>query len=954
MGQSRYFPPNCEKKECPLHMSCGRVPTHVITDEFTTPGENPVDFMIVGDYSSMNEMSLRAPFLEGEGQILKKIVQDTIPNKSVAYTYLVRGWPVDWATVPEQFQHQNLTSVKSQRLDRSRTKPLSNHPQRAQIISYCQDFFKADIQRLRPKMIVAMGNLVLETLFYRESRSVSKLTDEVLNYEGIPVRFISSPGVMIRNPSARAGWENQLKAILTGRRAERDTTLGSAHLISSLPEALEYIEMLQNTENDVAVDSETKNLNKRHGNLLGTIQFAESNGGAVVLPYLHAETPFTPDDMKVLNQKLFELFSVPNKIKRWVAHNAKFECNIFRSSFGTVIRSAPIFDTQVGAFLLDENRTERSAEFKYGIYTLKQLALDYLNFDGYDSGILKHREEGSLIDLPMKDLISYAAMDGYITRRLMYAELEEARKQDYTYQLLNLMASLVNRQIHLFSDIEYNGSPVDLKHTRTLISGKSPLLTRIQEINDELRQNPKVSEANDKLLQANAPTGRQVIPLGRKPWHFDFARTGHPQKLFFDTLGLPIGKVGKSLVPSVDSDWQEVNKANPLVALYMDWILMRKMYDSFAKSIYEYVDPSGTHIDHNTDCRVRPGYLISSVVTGRGACRSPNLQAIPRAENKAKQSIKNMFTAIPGHVMIQLDFKANEMRWVGILAQDHNMAKKFIMGKEWLDTYRKTLDINALKKAHLYGDIHKQNAAAAFKKPIEEVTKDERQKAKGISFGVLYDSSYKSVSELYNIPYDDVALMFENFYAEFHAIKEWKVRMKNMAQQLGYVETPHGRRRRFPIFDLYREANGYFNRARVPREQNMMIEEALRQASNAPVQGVASDAAAIGTAIFSEYIHTHKKPWFIQNSVHDSAVFQVPYSDLDEALVISERCFSTDLMQYMTDAFGINFILPLETEFEIGLRWGELIKWDFAKEELDTIKANIQREMAEVQDANVY
>ncbi len=926
-------------------MSCGRVPTHVITDEFTTPGENPVDFMIVGDYSSMNEMSLRAPFLEGEGQILKKIVSETIPNKSVAYTYLVRGWPVDWSTVPEHFQHQTLTSVKSQRLDRSRTKPLSNHPQRASIISHCLEFLKADIERLRPKMIVAMGNLVLETLFQRESRSVSKLTDEMLNYEGTPVRFISSPGVMIRNPSARMGWENQLRAILTGRRAERDTTLGSAHLITSLPEALEYIEMLQNTENDVAVDSETKNLNKRHGNLLGTIQFAESNSGAVVLPYLHSETPFNSDDIAVLNKKLFELFAVPNKIKRWVAHNAKFECNIFRTAFGTIIRSAPIFDTQVGAFLLDENRTERAAEFQYGIYTLKQLALDYLNFDGYDKGVLKHREEGSLIDLPIKELIGYAAMDGYITRRLMYAEIEEARRQDYVFQLHNLMTSLVNRQIHLFSDIEYNGSPVDIKHTRTLISGKSPLLTRIKEINEELIHTEEAKQANNLLLDANAPANRKVVPLGRKPWVFDFARTGHPQKLFFDVMQLPVGKVGKSMVPSVDADWQEANKSNKLVALYMDWILMRKMYDSFAKNIYNYVDPSGTYIDHNTDCRIRPSYLISSVVTGRGACRDPNLQAIPRAENEAKKSIKNMFSAIPGHVMIQLDFKANEMRWVGILAGDLNIAKKFIMGKEWLDQYRTTLDLNALKKAHLYGDIHKQNASAAFKKSIEEVTKDERQKAKGISFGVLYDSSYKSISELYNIPFEDVVVMFDNFYAEYHAIREWKIRMKNMAQQLGYVETPHGRRRRFPIFDLYREANGYFNRSKVPREQNVMIEEALRQASNAPVQGIASDAAAIGASFFAQFIQDHKKPWFIQNSVHDSAVFQVPYSDLDEALEVAEKCFSTDLMEYMHDAFGIDFILPLECEFEIGLTWGDLVKWDFAKEELDAIKTKLREGM---------
>lgn len=944
---TQYFSPQCSKSNCPFHLSCSRIGTRLDAPDFFEL-EKGIDFLFIGDAATREDMYNYSPFSGLEGELLQSSIKEITPDKSIAYTYLVRGWPVDQSSVPSYLQYQQLYTAPKHKLDSVKSKNLITHPDGYNAIAQCWEFLIQDIERLNPKNLVVLGNSVLAALFPRESRSITRLETETLYFHNVPTKFLSSPSAIVRNPSSADHWKKQLKFILTGERAKLDTAVAKTRLITDINEAIEYIEYLINFEGEVAVDTETRNLNKRYGNKLGTIQFATNGDEGVVIPYLHPETPFSPEEIKILDKHLYRLFSgeIPVKILHWICHNAKFENHILRNSVGTSILSAPIFDTQIGAFLLDENRVFRAADFKYGIYTLKQLAYDYLNYDGYNKDILSQRDEGNLFDLPLEQLAEYGSMDSWVTWRLKQALYNHptmgAKVQNFAAELTNLMYNLYSPEIQLFTDIECNGSPVSRQHLRKLLSRtESPLLKHINSIEDSLQEDPHAQRANDLLLDQNSPPGMKIMPLGKKPWIFDFSKKGHPQKLFFEVKGLTPIKYGKSGAGSVDNEWQTANEHDNLVKLYSEWSLMRKMYDSFAKQIYEYVDPTRDHVDCNTDSRLRPNFLLSSVVTGRVACRNPNLQAIPRAENDAKKSIKNIFQALPDHGMVQLDFKANEIRWVGLLAQDHTLAANIRKGKEALDEYRKNPTPEQLHKAELLGDIHRQNAAQMFDTPIDDVTKIQRQAAKSLIFGILYDSSEWAIAQKLDKTEDEVKILFSQFYNKFTSVAAWKREMKVFAQKYGYVQAPQGRRRRFPIFDFYR-VNGIYMPHLVPRDQRSAINESLRQASNAPVQGIASDAAMIGAFLFANYIRENKKPWIIQNAVHDSCIFQVPLDELEEALKAAEKCFADDLMDYMNKVFDINFILPLECEFEIGLKWGELEKWNFSGPELATIKEKLE------------
>jgi len=944
MAFERIFP-QCTHYDCPLADSCTFTATRIERSVYHTD-KDPVDILIVGDCSSLQDMISQKAFSGPEQRIINDVIAKEIPNATVAYSHLVRGCHLDMSRV------YNTGGVIPRKmavsdLGRARTIGLASHPNKKQILDFCVPHLYKDILQIRPKLIIAMGTTVKETLFPKEQKSILQLTNHyrslTLGEVIVPVKFMPSFLTVLSSPSGQTTWKNQLAAFFSNKTVVADTTLGNTYTLRSFEEAMNYLQGLREIENDISIDCETANLNKKYGNKIATIQFAETNNSGVVLPYNHAESPFTSEEMEKIRLELYDLFKTPSKIRSWVGHNLKFECNIFRSIIGTSLCSAPMYDTMVGAYLLDENRRERAAEFRYGIYSLKQLAFDYVNWDGYDKGILKERADGNLFDLKLDDLATYGSMDVYITRRLMHAQIQAAKEQNFLHQLMNLMEYLFSPMILLFSDIEENGFYVDRNDLRKLVSPDSILLSSINETTKKLTHIPEVQKANDILLMGQGT--QRIQPLGRKPWIFDFSKDLHPVTLFFDVCGLQKGVIGKSGKASVDAKWQEQNKEHPLVKIYMEWSSMRHLYDTFAKTLYDRIDPQRDDVDCNTDSRIRPDFNLTKTVTGRIACERPNLQNIPRADTPAKKAIKNVFKAPPQHYLVQLDYKANEIRWVGILAQDDNLAKAIWQGKEMMDLYRKNPSEDLLKKVDTYADIHKQTAAMVFGKPIEEVTKDERQISKAVVFAILYGSTTRAVAEARGKSVEEVERWFAQFYERFPKIAKWKQQIEKHAQDFGYLEAPHGRRRRLPIFDIYRDQYGRYNENLVPREHRNRIATALRQSVNSPIQGIASDNGMCGAALFAKYIRENNKPWIICNAVHDSCVFQVPKdppNELDEALESAEYWFTTGVMEYMIKAFNINFNLPLEIDFDIGNGgWGDLIKWNFSKLELVDIKQRL-------------
>jgi len=930
--------PYCTNNTCPLINSCNQTATQINRSAYHT-SEDPIDILFIGEHASNKEMLHPLAFLGPEKQLIEEVIKDLCPDASIAYTYLVRGWPVDLGK-SRFYSDKPDTKIKYLSLKEIswlKTLPLINHPKKQQIVEFCSKFLFKDIEQLKPKTIILFGNTTKETFFPNERKGHDK--NGTRHFNGSVVRCMPNYTTVFRNPSSKKSWQNQLVSCILNKSTPTENELNCpVYIIKNLDEAIDYIEALKNTHNDISFDIETLNLNKKYGNKIATLQFSETNNSATIIPFNHKESPFLPDEIEVLRQHLYDLFRIPSKIKSWVGHNLKFECNVLTSVIGTPLVSAPMFDTMVGAFLLDENRQERVVEFKYGINTLKQLALDYLNFDGYDKGILTTREEGNLFTLPLQDLANYGGMDTIVTRRLYHAELEQARQQNYYGKFLNLMYYHYTPNILLFSDIEQNGFYLNKNDLRKLLAKDSIIVKATTEITANLRDIPEVQRANDILLKKD----NYPVNFSRgKPWIFSFAKKKHPQTLFFDVCGLKPLNIGKSGIKSIDAEWQKLNANHPLVKIFTEWSAMTHLYDSFVTTLYDRINPQKEYVDSNIDCCIRPNFNIIGTVTGRTSCNDPNLQNIPRSDTPAKKAIKNIFSALPGHYLVQMDYKANEVRWVGILAQDENLAKALWQGKKIMDEYRINPNEELLKKADVYCDIHKQTASMVFNKPLLEVTKGERQISKSVIFAILYGSSTHTVSQKMGVAIEEVEKWFKQFYTRFPQIEAWKHRIEEMAKHYGYVETANGRRRRFPLFNLFRDQNNFFSELNVPSDYRSKIGDALRQCVNSPIQGIASDYGMCGAALFSRFIREEKKDWKICNAVHDSCVYHVPYNQLEESLTQAEYWFTTGITEYMAEIFDINFNLPLEVDFEIGLSWGSLLKWNFSKQELEAIKSKL-------------
>lgn len=943
-----YTETHCTNSRCPYFGICDQIPTKAFQSEYREQ-MTPMDVMFINEYPTWKESSIRNLWASSVGSLINKFLAQEFPQMTYAISSAIRAWPYKPETlIQPKYNGMKASSIPEYILSKAQTAPVHTHPMASEIINNCKPYWERDVEQWKPKKIILIGSISLKSMFPYEQRTILELADVTLEYKGIPVKVVSSSHMIQYKPSLKETWMKSLRRAITGQKqayftgegygtwTEQNHFIWNYTLLKTVDEVEAVVNRFIAEKKPVSIDTETENLRKKYGTTLGMIQIANDPSMIYAIPWVHYESPFDANDLIRLKEILTKFFK-SSEIPYWYTWNCKFELNIFENTIESSL-ATKIYDGICAEFLLDDNRADRVSEYRYGIYTLKQLALDRLGFDGWNKDVLKSRGEGSLMDLPLEKIAEYGCIDVGLTLLLGLNQMEEAEKTEYD-NFLPLVFGLYDPIIRVFSQVERDGFPASRDYVRSLIQKNSPILTTIRECIDAINASVEGQRANKLILERTTRSGVGGIqPLARTPIVFDLAKTGHPQTLFFEVMGLAPITVSETGTPSVDDSFQEAYKSNPLVKKFSEWVEARKMFDSFAKALYDYLDPSGPHMDSKIDQRIRPNFKVSGVVTGRIACNEPNLQAIPRAETELKKSIKNVFQITEkGRIMVQLDFKANEMRWVGIAAKDLAMAKKFNSGKEALDKYRVTLDPEDFKLASLLGDIHKQNASSAFKLDIAKVTKDQRQAAKGISFGVLYDSSEQSVAELYNLDLNETIQMFQGFYEAHHWIYAWKMEMKEMARQKGYVEAPHGRRRRFPIFDMFRNEQGWFDQNLVPKEHNGKINEALRQSSNAPIQGIASDAANIGANNLRNYILRNRKDWKMCNVVHDSCIVDIPVWDMYEYAEVAEKLFTTDVMDYFSAVWDIDFILPLEVDFDFGVKWGELKAWDFSPASLKTI-----------------
>lgn len=312
---------------------------------------------------------------------------------------------------------------------------------------------------------------------------------------------------------------------------------------------------------------------------------------------------------------------------------------------------------------------------------------------------------------------------------------------------------------------------------------------------------------------------------------------------------------------------EKVAWMSPIVGKILEYRQIKKLLSTYLNALPEQINKKTGRIHTN--------YNQTVTATGRLSSSSPNLQNIP-VRDEMGRDIRRAFIPSEGNIFFSADYSQIELRLVADFAQDETMIEGFRHGD----------------------DIHAITAAKIFHKPVEEVTGDERRKAKTANFGILYGITSFGLASRLQIPRREAKELIDNYFATFPTIHAYMSNSVEEARETGYAITKLGRKRRLPDINSKNPVvRGY----------------AERNAINAPVQGSAADIMKIAMVrIWQQMQKLGMKSKMIMQ-VHDELNFDVIP---DEASQLQEL-----VVREMEGAWSGS--VPLTASSSLGANWLE-------------------------------
>jgi DNA polymerase I-like protein with 3'-5' exonuclease and polymerase domains len=831
----------------------------------------------------------------------------------------------------------------------------------------CMGALKEEIRQLNPKVIVCLGVGPLN--FFRNNKAFNEFDDrgrfhESFNIDGVkyPVYATINPSVFSERPSMAGIFNNDLERVVDVNLRRLKMCEGKSILLKTFDEVKTYLNKLiyETTSPVIGFDTEARNLNKID-NKLFTMQFSEDGKVSYVIGWEHPTITWTEQERSELRALIIRLFTGETKFKAFVAHNAKFDFLQIYNKFGVLPRQT-IIDTIAGAWLLNENRLELG---KKGPFSLEYCFKEYgLGKYGANLGVISKKDVEQLEKFPIEDIVKngktikkgfleYAGRDAYGVLQLYYIYRKIAEKQNYLKKWHTLLKCYYSEIIKMFVVMEYNGAKVDEDQIRFLKGADSPIKQRMSEIEKELSKSENVKKTSQIMLSGNKLRGMQPL-FGEMPNLFDINKKKPKRILFFDVLKLkPITygkpdvatykdkkckhslidipekfikecpKCGGIVYGNLDNSFQEEYKHIPEVALYTEYNQMKKLTTSYVNTMYKF-------LREESDCRdgrLRPNQNFTGTVTSRTSTSNPNLAQIPRANTGAKRAIKDLFIPETGKLLIQMDYATAEVRGLGIISKDKTLSDLYNKAEvKRLAFLSNPLDEKLKKDAELSGDIHKLTASTMFGVSVEEVTKEMRQAAKGITFGLIYGMGTNTLAENLGKTEAETKKLVNKFFSLFPDAQTWIKKEYAFAEKNMYVENPMGIRRRLPAFLT---------------DVSWAKAKSKRQSVNSEIQGMCAQFAMLGCALVNRYILEkdliRKCGWKIVNYVHDSLSWEVYPQFAKKSIQVAQELMSKGVMDYCIKNFGMEFNLPILVDAEVGLRLGSLKKWDGTDKEWITL-----------------
>lgn len=446
------------------------------------------------------------------------------------------------------------------------------------------------------------------------------------------------------------------------------------------------------------------------------------------------------------------------------------------------------------------------------------------------------RTQRNMADLAPKDIVDYACEDADVTLRLYPILKEEMEK----YEVTSVFTHIEMPLLPVLARMERNGVRLD---TAALEETGRNFTERMQQLETDIYE-----------LAGHEFTITSPKQVGA---------------VLFDELQISakVKKTKTGQYSTSEEVLESLRDKHPIVEKILQHRALKKLLSTYVEALPKLIHPETGHIHTSFNQAV--------TATGRLSSSNPNLQNIP-VRGEDGREIRRAFVPEEGEVFFSADYSQIELRIMAHLSEDEHMVADFNSGL----------------------DIHAATAARIFHKPVEEVDRDERRKAKTANFGIIYGISAFGLSERMGVSRGEAKELIENYFSTYPKVREYMNKSIERAKQTGYITTQFGRRRYLADINAGNATvRGY----------------AERNAVNAPIQGTAADIIKLAMVAIDRRLHEEKLQTRMILQVHDELNFSVPPTELEQVrhLVVEE----------MERAFQMR--VPLVAECGEGTNWLE-------------------------------
>ncbi|MBQ3673672.1 MAG: DNA polymerase I [Paludibacteraceae bacterium] len=377
----------------------------------------------------------------------------------------------------------------------------------------------------------------------------------------------------------------------------------------------------------------------------------------------------------------------------------------------------------------------------------------------------------------------------------------------------------------------------------------------------------------DKLHQAETQLTAELNVLEKRIYdlagmEFNINSPRQVGELLFDKLKLD-AKAKKSKTGQYSTSEEvlvALKEKHPIVGKILDYRELKKLVTTYVSTLPGYIAEDG---------KIHTTYNQTVTATGRLSSSNPNLQNLPIRSERGKL-IREAVIPDEGCMFLSADYSQIELRLLAHFSQDEHLLNAFRSGQ----------------------DIHTATAAKIFNLPIEQISKDQRRRAKTANFGIIYGISAFGLAQQLDCSRTEAKQLIDDYFAAFPRVISYIEQQKEIARQRGYAETLFGRKRYLPDILSHNATVRSF---------------AERNAVNAPIQGTAADIIKMAMVSIHKRLKAENLKAQMIMQVHDELNFNVPQEEVEKVreIVVGE----------MQNA--VHLSVPLIAECGVGKNWLE-------------------------------